>query len=53
MKVSRPNKKSAVDADKAYDMKSPNSRFLDQTLLFAVCHAIWQGQKSWNSVAIL
>ena len=35
------------------ELKSPQERFPKDELLEAGYHAIWQGQKSWNGVAIL
>ncbi|CAM4063887.1 ATP-dependent DNA ligase LigD phosphoesterase module /ATP-dependent DNA ligase LigD polymerase module [Pedobacter westerhofensis] len=35
------------------ELKSPDSLFPEDELLQAGYHAIWQGQKSWNGVAIL
>ncbi len=35
------------------ELKSPQERFPKDELLAAGYHAIWQGQKSWNGVAIL
>lgn len=35
------------------ELKTVDSRFPEQALLEAGYHAIWQGQQSWNGVAIL
>jgi exodeoxyribonuclease III len=35
------------------ELKSENNKFPEQALKNAGYHAIWQGQKSWNGVAIL
>jgi bifunctional non-homologous end joining protein LigD len=35
------------------ELKSENNKFPEQRLKDAGYHAIWQGQKSWNGVAIL
>ncbi|RYZ49266.1 MAG: exodeoxyribonuclease III, partial [Sphingobacteriales bacterium] len=35
------------------ELKCEDSRFPETALLDAGYHAIWQGQKSWNGVAIL
>ena len=35
------------------ELKSENSRFPERAISEAGYHAIWQGQKSWNGVAIL
>ena len=35
------------------ELKCESARFPEQALLAAGYHAVWQGQKSWNGVAIL
>lgn len=35
------------------ELKAPNDKFPEDALLKAGYHSIWQGQKSWNGVAIL
>jgi len=35
------------------ELKAPQEKFPEQALLDIGYHAIWQGQKSWNGVAIL
>jgi exodeoxyribonuclease-3 len=35
------------------ELKAPQEKFPEQALLDAGYHAIWQGQKSWNGVAVL
>jgi exodeoxyribonuclease-3 len=35
------------------ELKAPDERFPEQALLGLGYHAIWQGQQSWNGVAIL
>ena len=35
------------------ELKAPQEKFPEQAILDAGYHAIWQGQKSWNGVAIL
>ena len=35
------------------ELKAPDDKFPERALLDAGYHAIWQGQKSWNGVAIL
>jgi exodeoxyribonuclease-3 len=35
------------------ELKAPDEKFPEQSILDAGYHAIWHGQKSWNGVAIL
>ena len=35
------------------ELKAPDEKFPEAAILDAGYHAIWQGQKSWNGVAIL
>jgi exodeoxyribonuclease-3 len=35
------------------ELKAPDNGFPEQALIDAGYHAVWQGQKSWNGVAIL
>ncbi|MET4142028.1 exodeoxyribonuclease III [Pedobacter sp. UYP1] len=44
---------AAPDVVCLQELKAPENRFPEQTLLKAGYHAIWHGEKSWNGVAIL
>ena len=46
-------KEAGPDVVCLQELKSPDSLFPEQELLKAGYHSIWQGQKSWNGVAIL
>jgi exodeoxyribonuclease-3 len=46
-------KEAAPDVVCLQELKAPDDKFPEQTLLDAGYHAIWNGQKSWNGVAIL
>src|SRR6187200_3007759 len=44
---------AAPDVACLQELKAPQEKFPEQAILDAGYHAIWQGQKSWNGVAIL
>jgi exodeoxyribonuclease-3 len=46
-------KEAAPDVVCLQELKAPDDKFPEQTLVDAGYHAIWNGQKSWNGVAIL
>ena len=46
-------KEAAPDVVCLQELKTEDHKFPEDTLLEAGYHAIWQGQKSWNGVAIL
>ncbi len=46
-------KESAPDVACLQELKTPDEKFPEQSLLEAGYKAVWQGQKSWNGVAIL
>lgn len=46
-------KETAPDVVCLQELKAPDDKFPEQALLEAGYHAIWNGQKSWNGVAIL
>lgn len=46
-------KEASPDVVCLQELKAPDDRFPEQSLLNAGYHSIWHGQKSWNGVAIL
>lgn len=46
-------KEASPDVVCLQELKAPDDRFPEQSLLDAGYHSIWHGQKSWNGVAIL
>ena len=44
---------ASPDAVCLQELKAPQEKFPEQALLEAGYRAVWQGQKSWNGVAIL
>jgi exodeoxyribonuclease-3 len=44
---------TAPDVVCLQELKAPDEKFPEQAIQSAGYHAIWQGQKSWNGVAIL
>ncbi len=46
-------KESSPDLVCLQELKSPDEKFPAEALLQAGYHSVWQGQKSWNGVAIL